>query len=61
MWSMDDRDGPLVAESVYSHLFGGGKEPQASDAAGALQLAMNKLKAQDVPYQRWVPFIHMGV
>ncbi|KAJ7866748.1 CHAT domain-containing protein, partial [Mycena leptocephala] len=61
MWSMDDQDGPLVAESVYSHLFGDGKEPQASDAAGALQLAMNKLKAQDVPYQRWVPFIHMGV
>ncbi|KAF8183258.1 CHAT domain-containing protein [Mycena galopus ATCC 62051] len=61
LWSMDDRDGPLVAETVYSHLFGNGREPQATDAAEALHLAVNKLKAEKVPYQRWVPFIHMGV
>ncbi|KAJ7736600.1 CHAT domain-containing protein [Mycena maculata] len=61
LWSMTDEDGPLIAETIYSHLFRGGKQPQASDAAEALQLAMNKLKAQKVPYQRWIPFIHMGV
>ncbi|KAJ7766712.1 CHAT domain-containing protein [Mycena metata] len=61
LWSMDDRDGPLVAETVYSHLFKNGREPQATDAAEALHLAVNKLKAEKVPYQRWVPFIHMGV
>jgi CHAT domain-containing protein len=61
LWSMDDRDGPLVAESVYSHLFRNRKDPQASDAAEALQVAVNKLKTQKVPYERWVPFIHMGV
>ncbi|KAJ7198992.1 CHAT domain-containing protein [Mycena pura] len=63
LWSMNDRDGPLVAESVYSHLFCEGRQPQASDAAKALQLAVAKLKAQkpEVSYERWVPFIHIGV
>ncbi|KAJ7754306.1 CHAT domain-containing protein [Mycena maculata] len=61
LWPMNDQDGPLVAESVYSHLFRDGRQPQASDAAEALQLAVNKLRAEKVPYERWVPFIHMGV
>ncbi|KAJ7897782.1 CHAT domain-containing protein, partial [Mycena leptocephala] len=61
LWSMNDQDGPLVAEGVYSHLFRDGRQPQASDAAEALQLAVNNLKANKVPYERWVPFIHMGV
>ncbi|KAJ7720122.1 CHAT domain-containing protein [Mycena maculata] len=61
LWSMNDEDGPLVAESVYSHLFRDGRHPHASDAAEALQLAVNKLKAQKVPYERWIPFIHMGI
>ncbi|KAJ6522502.1 CHAT domain-containing protein [Mycena vulgaris] len=61
LWSMNDRDGPLVAEKVYSHLFREGRQPQASDAAEALQLAVEELKTQKVPYERWIPFIHMGI
>ncbi|KAJ7646380.1 CHAT domain-containing protein [Mycena polygramma] len=61
MWSMNDSDGPVVAEIVYSHLFRDGREPQASDAAEALHLAVGELKKRDVPYERWVPFIHMGI
>ncbi|KAJ6592239.1 CHAT domain-containing protein [Mycena vulgaris] len=61
MWTMDDGDGPLVAQSVYSHLFREGKQPQAIEAAEALHLAVKQLKARKVPYERWVPFIHMGV
>ncbi|KAJ7209058.1 CHAT domain-containing protein [Mycena rebaudengoi] len=61
MWSMHDSDGPTVAEVVYSHLFRNGQEPQASDTAKALQLAVNELKKQKVPYERWVPFIHLGI
>ncbi|KAJ7745946.1 CHAT domain-containing protein, partial [Mycena maculata] len=61
LWSMNDQDGPLVAEAVYSHLFRDGQWPQASDAAEALNLAVSKLKAQRVPYERWIPFIHMGI
>ncbi|KAJ7940149.1 CHAT domain-containing protein, partial [Mycena leptocephala] len=60
LWSINDADGPLVADSFYSHLLQGGHQPQASDAAGALHQAMKKLKERGVPYERWVPFIHMG-
>ncbi|KAJ6575653.1 CHAT domain-containing protein [Mycena vulgaris] len=61
LWSMNDQDGPLVAEKVYSHLFREGRQPQASDTAEALQLAVEELKAQKVPYERWIPLIHMGI
>ncbi|KAJ6522547.1 CHAT domain-containing protein [Mycena vulgaris] len=61
LWSMNDWDGPLVAEKLYSHLFREGRQPQASDTAEALQLAVQELKAQKVPYERWIPFIHMGI
>ncbi|KAJ6580423.1 CHAT domain-containing protein [Mycena vulgaris] len=61
LWSMNNRDGPLIAEKVYSHLFREGRQPQARDTAEALQLAVEELKAQKVPYERWIPFIHMGI
>ncbi|KAJ7925669.1 CHAT domain-containing protein [Mycena leptocephala] len=61
MWSMNDSDGPTVAEIVYSHLFRDGHEPQATEAAKALQLAVRELRKKNVPYERWVPFIHIGV
>ncbi|KAJ7926275.1 CHAT domain-containing protein [Mycena leptocephala] len=61
MWSMNDSDGPVVAEIVYSHLFRNGQHPKHTDAAEALQLAVKHLKDTKVPYERWIPFIHMGV
>ncbi|KAJ7687853.1 CHAT domain-containing protein [Mycena rosella] len=61
LWSMNDRDGPLVAEIVYSHLFREGQQAQASNTAEALLLAVDELKARKVPYERWIPFIHMGI
>ncbi|KAJ6599933.1 CHAT domain-containing protein [Mycena vulgaris] len=61
MWSMYDADGPTVAEIVYSHLFRDGQQPQASDAAKALQLAVKELRHRKVPYERWLPFIHIGI
>ncbi|KAJ7450877.1 CHAT domain-containing protein [Mycena latifolia] len=61
LWAMNDRDGPQVAQIVYSHLCRDGKWPQASEAAEALQLAVNELKARKVSYERWIPFIHMGI
>lgn len=60
LWSMADQDGPLVAKLFYSHLFRQGRQPQASDAAEALHLAIRELKKK-APYERWIPFIHMGV
>ncbi|KAJ7245522.1 CHAT domain-containing protein [Mycena rebaudengoi] len=61
MWSMMDEDGPVVAEAVYSHLLGSGERPRASEAAKALQLAVRKMRDAGVPYERWVPFIHLGI
>ncbi|KAJ7288965.1 CHAT domain-containing protein [Mycena rebaudengoi] len=61
MWSMMDEDGPVVAETVYGHLLGSGHRPRASDAAKALQLAVRRLRDAGVSYERWVPFIHLGI
>ncbi|KAJ6483513.1 CHAT domain-containing protein [Mycena vitilis] len=61
MWSMNDADGPMVAEIVYSYLFGHGQRPEAGASARALQLATQRLKDQQVSYERWVPYIHMGL
>ncbi|KAJ7277680.1 CHAT domain-containing protein, partial [Mycena rebaudengoi] len=61
MWSMMDEDGPVVAETVYTHLLGSGHRPRASDAAKALQLAVRRLRNAGVSYEHWVPFIHLGI
>jgi hypothetical protein len=61
LWYMRDDDGPLVAEMVYSHMFRDGRQPQVSDAAEALHLAVKELRARKMPYERWMPFIHTGV
>lgn len=63
LWSINDEDGPVVAELFYAHLFhcGDHEPPQASDAAEALHMAVKELKARNVPHERWIPFIHMGV
>ncbi|KAJ7237844.1 CHAT domain-containing protein [Mycena rebaudengoi] len=60
LWSMQDEDGPLVAEIVYRHLFLG-KKPQAEEAAKTLQLAVREMRDKNMAYEHWVPFIHMGV
>jgi CHAT domain-containing protein len=61
LWSMHDDDGEPVAASFYTHLFRDGRQPQASDTAEALQVAVKELKAKKIPHERWIPFIHMGV
>ncbi|KAF8139121.1 CHAT domain-containing protein [Mycena galopus ATCC 62051] len=61
MWSMNDEDGPPVAEIIYSHLFSEGRQPQASDAAEALSIAVKELRKRKVRCERWVPFIHMEI
>ncbi|KAJ7667241.1 CHAT domain-containing protein [Mycena rosella] len=61
MWSIMDEDGPGVAESVYTHLFADGATLKVTDAAKALQLATRKMRDERVGYERWVPFIHIGI
>ncbi|KAJ7694572.1 CHAT domain-containing protein, partial [Mycena rosella] len=68
MWTMMDEDGPIIAEGVYGHLFNEARlqklktpHPKVADTAEALQIAVRKLRDSGVPYERWMPFIHIGV
>jgi len=63
MWSIRDKDAPVVADEVYSRLLYGEK-PDHSRAAHALHHATRKLRDQSdgspSSFLSWVPFIHIG-
>ncbi|KAF8998725.1 CHAT domain-containing protein [Cyathus striatus] len=61
MWSIDDEDGPVVADKFYAHLFNGDpKNPDTALAAEAVHNATRFLRDRKVGFERWVPFIHLG-
>ncbi|KAJ7103905.1 BCS1 N terminal-domain-containing protein [Mycena epipterygia] len=60
MWTMQDSDGPAIAEAFYGHLFRDANAvsnppvlPNLTESAHALHLAVAKLKPH-VPFSRWV-------
>ena len=60
-----DPDGPTIADAFYEELFRGpdgepALVPDTTKSAQALHIAVKKLRSQNVPFRRWVPFIHMG-
>ncbi|KAF8597963.1 hypothetical protein BDV93DRAFT_512936 [Ceratobasidium sp. AG-I] len=61
MWSIDDRDAALLADSVYGELMKGGKL-DCSQAARALHAATGALRVKvgERAFTRWAPFIHIG-
>ena len=59
LWSIDDADGPIVSEAFYTHLFQG-QCIDTRNAAMALHFAVKKLRDDNVPFLRWVPFVHLG-
>ncbi|KAJ7082505.1 hypothetical protein C8R44DRAFT_753768 [Mycena epipterygia] len=65
MWTMADPDGPKIAETFYQHLFKGCEAnmdpPDLTKAAECLHIAVAKLRAENVPFSRWVPFVHYGL
>ncbi|KAG9123757.1 hypothetical protein FRC07_014049, partial [Ceratobasidium sp. 392] len=62
MWSIRDRDGPVIAEKVYAYMLEGGV-PDSSKAARAFHAAVGQLRKEigEQEFVRWVPFIHMGL
>ncbi|KAI0319918.1 TPR-like protein [Amylostereum chailletii] len=62
MWSIKDADAPIVAEEFYSRLMeeGGG---DGRKVAYALHDAVKRLRDQvgEEAFDRWVPFIHLGI
>ncbi|KAJ7848420.1 CHAT domain-containing protein, partial [Mycena leptocephala] len=68
MWTMNDLDGPKIADAFYEHLFidcdpnsNPPVLPDLTQAAKALHVAVTKLRQEPgIPFRRWVPFVHYG-
>jgi hypothetical protein len=56
---MNDVDGPAVAAEVYCTLFST-EVMDADTVPYALDDAIQKLRSQGIPPERWATFIHMG-
>ncbi|KAJ6605440.1 CHAT domain-containing protein [Mycena vulgaris] len=69
MWTMGDPDGPKVADTFYHELFRTSDAesdppvpPDLTRAAHALHHSILKLREDpNVPFMRWVPFVHYGL
>ncbi|KAF7343295.1 CHAT domain-containing protein [Mycena venus] len=69
MWTIQDQDGPKVADIFYGHLFKVCDAnsslpvfPKLTGAAEALHIAVAKLREEpDISFKRWVPFVHYGL
>ncbi|EDR04555.1 uncharacterized protein LACBIDRAFT_165492, partial [Laccaria bicolor S238N-H82] len=61
MWSIRDKDAPVVADEVYRHLLSV-EPPDSTEAARALHYAVARLRREspEIPFSSWVPFIHIG-
>jgi hypothetical protein len=62
---MDDADGPVVARVFYDQLgerarAGGGSHWHVDDVPYALDAAVQTLRSQGVPPERWACFAHYG-
>ncbi|KIY67849.1 hypothetical protein CYLTODRAFT_422135, partial [Cylindrobasidium torrendii FP15055 ss-10] len=62
LWSINDDDGPVIAEEFYRHLVheSGG---DSGEAARALHSAVQTLRDEvgEDNFLRWIPFVHIGV
>ncbi|KAJ7208554.1 CHAT domain-containing protein [Mycena pura] len=69
MWTIQDEDGPKVADKFYEQLF---KKcdpnanppvlPDLTESAEALHYAVAELrKTPGISFRRWVPFVHYGL
>jgi CHAT domain-containing protein len=62
MWSIRDRDAPIVAEEVYNYLKEE-KKVERGQAAYALHRAVERLRENvgENNFLSWMPFIHLGI
>ncbi|EIN08893.1 hypothetical protein PUNSTDRAFT_134067 [Punctularia strigosozonata HHB-11173 SS5] len=62
LWSMEDVDGPMIAQSVYQDIFCGDTDHiNPDDVAYALDKAVQKLRLAHPEPSRWAPYIHLGM
>ncbi|KAF9458485.1 CHAT domain-containing protein [Collybia nuda] len=60
LWSMNDQDGPVVAEKVYSQLYKN-ETLDPDEIPYALDDATRDLREEGLRPSRWALFIHMGI
>ncbi|KAF9462509.1 CHAT domain-containing protein [Collybia nuda] len=63
MWSIADPDGPPLSGIVYKRAFGKerDKAPDVRGVARALHMVVRAMRRKGLPFQRWAPFVHMGI
>jgi CHAT domain-containing protein len=63
MWSIGDRDAPIVAEKFYEYLNRNEMKTNDGQAAYALHEAVGILRERvgEENFLSWVPFIHLGI
>lgn len=66
LWSIKDKDAPLVAKEVYAQLLNEKDDGAKNDrvrGAYALHEGTKKLREEvgEMAFDRWVPFVHFGV
>ncbi len=62
LWTMNDRDGPVVAEAFYKHMLRSGlAQVDIRDSAQAIHVATQNMRQQGIPLRRWATFVHMGI
>ncbi|KAJ7832226.1 CHAT domain-containing protein [Mycena olivaceomarginata] len=69
MWTMQDFDGPEVADGFYEHMFRNCSPestppvlPDLTQSGAALHFAVDRLRREPgMSLSRWVPFVHYGV
>jgi len=62
MWSIQDDDAPIVAETFYKHLIedAGGDSGRAAYALHKAVAHLAEVRGED-KVMRWAPFIHLGI
>jgi CHAT domain-containing protein len=63
IWSISNKDAPIVANHTYKYLFRNGfSRRDPTEAATALNRAVSRLREDpEVTLDRWIPFIHFGI
>jgi CHAT domain-containing protein len=61
MWSISDELAPRVARDVYGQLLRNGTRPDYREAARALHDAVGRLRDSGASFDKWLPFIHVGL
>lgn len=61
LWTMSDKDGPELAQKFYSYMLREGVDcADWRSSAMALHLAVQDMRHQGIPAERWATFIHIG-